>query len=211
MAHVDARIIDLDEIERRLWEVAENLHRAELTALERSEHIEQWIGLAEQRRKATEVSAQIAPKLSQKGVGQGVGGGRPESGINAAARVLNIGRAEAQRSIKVAGLTSEAKAEARSLGLDDNQSVLLKAAKAPSKEAQIRALHEQALRKTAGRDDPSASDARIGAAMSAVRRLSQDELATFVDWFSSFRAGRGERAPAETNANSAQPRWSTRI
>ena len=40
LAHIDARIIDLDETERRLWEIAENLHRAELTALERSEHVD---------------------------------------------------------------------------------------------------------------------------------------------------------------------------
>ena len=31
------------ELDARLWEVAENLHRAELTALERAEHISQWI------------------------------------------------------------------------------------------------------------------------------------------------------------------------
>ena len=33
------------ELEARLWEIAENLHRAELTALERAEHISQWIKL----------------------------------------------------------------------------------------------------------------------------------------------------------------------
>jgi len=33
------------ELEARLWEIAENLHRAELTALERAEHISQWIRL----------------------------------------------------------------------------------------------------------------------------------------------------------------------
>ena len=33
------------ELEARLWEIAENVHRAELTALERAEHISQWIKL----------------------------------------------------------------------------------------------------------------------------------------------------------------------
>jgi ParB/RepB/Spo0J family partition protein len=33
------------ELEVRLWEIAENLHRAELTALERAQHISQWIKL----------------------------------------------------------------------------------------------------------------------------------------------------------------------
>jgi ParB family chromosome partitioning protein len=33
------------EPEARLWEIAENLHRAELTVLERAEHISLWIRL----------------------------------------------------------------------------------------------------------------------------------------------------------------------
>jgi ParB-like nuclease domain len=37
------------ELEARLWEIAENLHRAELTALERAEHISQWIKLRGER------------------------------------------------------------------------------------------------------------------------------------------------------------------
>jgi ParB/RepB/Spo0J family partition protein len=31
----------------RLWEISENLHRAELTVLERAEHIAEWINLSE--------------------------------------------------------------------------------------------------------------------------------------------------------------------
>src|SRR6516165_7906104 len=37
------------ELEARLWEIAENLHRAELTALERAEHISLWIRLRGER------------------------------------------------------------------------------------------------------------------------------------------------------------------
>ena len=81
-------------------------------------------------------------------------GGRGHTGgINAAVRELGIKRTEAQRSVKIAGLAPEAKAEARALGLDDSQSTLLKAAKVPSKEAQIRALREEAARKAAPHDD----------------------------------------------------------
>jgi ParB-like chromosome segregation protein Spo0J len=213
MAHIDARIVDLDETERRLWEIAENLHRSDLTALERSEHIAQWMRLAEERRKAAEVSAQFKPKLPLKGVGQGVGGGRPESGINAAVRELDIDRNEAQRSVRIDGLAPEAKAEARALGLDGTQSTLLKAAKAPSKEAQIRALREEAARKAAGRDNANASDARIEAAVNAVRRLSQNELAAFAAWFDGFRAESGKQTSADGahNAGAQFPRWTMRI
>ena len=37
------------ELDARLWEIAENLHRAELTALERAEHISLWIRLRGER------------------------------------------------------------------------------------------------------------------------------------------------------------------
>ena len=37
------------ELDARLWEIAENLHRAELNALERAEHISQWIRLRGER------------------------------------------------------------------------------------------------------------------------------------------------------------------
>jgi hypothetical protein len=51
---VDCRILE-DETDARLWEIAENLHRAELTALEHDEHVAEWIRLTERKL------AQIAP------------------------------------------------------------------------------------------------------------------------------------------------------
>jgi len=141
MAHVDARIIDLDETERRLWEISENLHRAELTALERSEHIAEWIRLAEERGRH---SAQLVPIESKRDDRRGH---RHESGVNAAARELKIQRTDAQRAVKIDSLAPEAKLEAKALRLDHNQRALLGAAKASSKEAQIRALREEAARK----------------------------------------------------------------
>ena len=79
---IDVIYLEGNETDARLWEIAENLHRAELTELERAEQIAEWIRLTEEE----EVLVQVATKLPQKGVGQGVGGGRPESGIRAAAR-----------------------------------------------------------------------------------------------------------------------------
>jgi hypothetical protein len=79
-----------------LWVIAENLHRADLTALERSEHIAEWVKLTGEKAKA-----QVAPS--------GHTGGRENKGINAAVRELGIDRTDAQRSIKVANLSPEAK------------------------------------------------------------------------------------------------------
>lgn len=81
-----------------MWEIAENLHRADLTVLERDEHIAEWVRLA--GKNDDRVSVQLAPKLSSRGR---EGEGRPEGGINAAARELGVERTAAQRATKVAG------------------------------------------------------------------------------------------------------------
>lgn len=123
---IEAFVVETDdENAARMWEIAENLHRAELTALERSEHVSEWVRLAE--KQAEEKSAHIAPK--SKSEANPKGSGRFESGINAAARELNIERTEAQRAVKVASLTDEAKEVAKEAGLDNNRSALLEAAK----------------------------------------------------------------------------------
>jgi hypothetical protein len=44
---IDVRVVDFDDIEARLWTISENLHRNELNALQRSEHIAEWIRLTE--------------------------------------------------------------------------------------------------------------------------------------------------------------------
>jgi ParB-like chromosome segregation protein Spo0J len=126
------------------WEIAENLHRAELTELERSNHIAEWIRLAEEDRKEPEsVLAQLGPKLSARGREHE---GRPASGVRAAARDLGIERHHAQRSVKIAAIAPAAKEAARELGLDDNQSALLKAAREPEPAAQVASLHAHALK-----------------------------------------------------------------
>jgi hypothetical protein len=107
---------DESEDNARLWEIAENLHRAELTATERAENIAEWVRLTEK------VSAHIAPKPH---------GGRPEGGVRAAARELGIERTDVQRAIKIASLSPEAKAVAVELDLDNNKRALLTAAKQP--------------------------------------------------------------------------------
>jgi hypothetical protein len=100
----------------RLWEIAENLHRSELTVLERSEHIAEWVRLTEAKIPA----AQLAP--AENKVGYKSPPAQKSGGINAATRELGIDRTEAQRSAKIDSLTAEAKAIARDAGLDNNQS-----------------------------------------------------------------------------------------
>lgn len=123
---IDAIVVDLSDIDRRRWEIAENLHRAELTALERDQHVAEWIALTEQaekeRQEKQEVDFSQVAKKSKPG--------RQSGGVNAAAKELGIDKDDAYRAVKVSGLTDEAKATAKEVGLDDNRSALLKAAKA---------------------------------------------------------------------------------
>lgn len=125
-------VIEGDELEAQMWEIAENLHRAELTALERDQHVARWLELSEAR-----VSAQVGPKSKK---------GRPQGGVRAAAREIGVSRQDAGRAVKVASLTPEAKEAARETGLDDNRSALLQAAAKPAKE-QVTYLQDFAERK----------------------------------------------------------------
>ena len=106
---IEATLFDGDEIDARLWQLAENLHRAELTALERAENEAEWIRLTEEKNNGP--SWADIPR----------GRGQPQGGINAATRELGITRQEGQRAAKIASLSAEAKETARQAGLDDNQ------------------------------------------------------------------------------------------
>jgi hypothetical protein len=98
------------ELEARLWEIAENLHRAGLTALERAEHISLWIRLKGERGEGRPYD-QAGDKLGQVGsvceldkAAQAArhpaqGGRGREGGVRAAARELGISRTDAQRAV----------------------------------------------------------------------------------------------------------------
>lgn len=123
-------------------EIAENLHRREITALERSELLAKWVRLTEEKRQVQSAGnehskpAQLAP-VSKGGRGK-------VSGIRQAAREIGVPRDSIARAVKVAGLSDEAKEAAKEAGLADNQSALLAAAKEPTPEAQVAAIEARA-------------------------------------------------------------------
>lgn len=118
---IDCFVLDCSADEAEMWEISENLHRAELSAVQRSEQVARWVELAAKGAQLAQPSGGKQPK---------------EAGVSKAARELNIDRTEVQRAVKIAGLTPEAKAVAAERGLDDNQSALLAAAKVePAKQA----------------------------------------------------------------------------
>ena len=101
----------------RMWELAENLHRADLSAVERAEHINEWRVLAEK-------VAQSGPPL---------GGSQPaEAGIRKAAKELGVSRQTVERSAKIAALPPEVKEQAKAEGWSQTRAL---AAASPSKPA----------------------------------------------------------------------------
>lgn len=132
---------DLDEEDDaksvgQLAEIAENLHRREITAFERNSLYARWVEIIEargDRHKPAEVRQVSA-----------TGGRGRTGGLAQAARNLNVPRSTLQQAVKIAQLSPEAQAEMRKLNLDNNQSALLEAAKAKTPEAQVATLRQRA-------------------------------------------------------------------
>lgn len=171
---IDCTVFDGNEIDTRLWEIAENLHRAELTVTERSEHIAEWLRLTEEK------SAQVAPKSKTETNPRGAG--RTEGGINAAVRELGIDRSEAQRAVKIASLSDEAKAAAREVGRDNNQSVLLRASReAPERQVAVIREYVPPPRAPASLNDLDTEEAWLAAIMRVWNRGAKQWRERFLE------------------------------
>ena len=107
-----------NDTDRYLWQRMENVIRVEPRVLERAELIN------EMRQAILQEGGQVAPP----------GGHQPKNvGIKKAAKRLGFSKEEVRRSMRIAEMIlPEAKAEARKVGLDDNQDALLQIAKLPA-------------------------------------------------------------------------------
>jgi ParB/RepB/Spo0J family partition protein len=112
------------EVEARTAEIAENLHRAELTALQRNQQIAEWRELAKVRKNS-------APSNHQPN----------ETGNRETARDLGIDEKAVRNAVKIASITPEAAEAARTD--DDSQSKLLEVA-AAAPEHQVETVHKVA-------------------------------------------------------------------
>jgi ParB-like chromosome segregation protein Spo0J len=140
-AWIDTQILEGDDIDFREAEIIENLHRAELTVLERAE----W--QAELARLCEETPAQVVQPSRPD---------REKRGDAQAARLLepnpekqNAKRVQIQRDKKIAAIAPGAKDAARASGLSDEKKALLKVAAEPTPEAQVAKVAEIAERKAA--------------------------------------------------------------
>jgi ParB-like chromosome segregation protein Spo0J len=123
---IDCFIADCDEIEAQLLEISENLHRRELTALERAEQIALWVDLVNRKP--------VQPEQVSIG-GRGNKGGEAQ-----ASRKLGFSRPDIHRAVKVAALAPEAKEAASAAGLENNRSALLESAKKKTMAAQVNVI-----------------------------------------------------------------------
>jgi ParB-like chromosome segregation protein Spo0J len=165
--HVPSCIVTMNKTEARLWEIAENLHRADLTKLERDEQVAEWIKLTDDKPVQSE-------QVSKGGRGN-------EGGVSAASRELGVQRTDAVRALQVASLTEEAKEAARETGLDNNRSALLKAAKKPVGE-QVATIHRIHQAKVAADplSDGEALEQQVAAIMAAWNKASKEAREEFL-------------------------------
>lgn len=146
--HVPATIVSMTNAEARMWEIAENLHRAELTKLQRAEQIEEWRGLV----------VQVAPPDQPA-----------ERGVRKTAEALGVTREDVRRAESIASIIPEAKEAAEEAGIDDNQSKLLQVAR-EAPERQVAKVRELVIPK----GDEDVAEQQFNALMSAWNRAGAD-------------------------------------
>lgn len=106
-------VMDGDDVQARLWEISENLHRSELSPVERAEQIDEW------RKLTADGLRQVAANPQ---------GGRPATtGSRTTARDLGVSETTVRRSATIASLPEETRQKARDEGWTQKQ--LLQAAK----------------------------------------------------------------------------------
>jgi ParB-like chromosome segregation protein Spo0J len=142
--HIDAFIMEGNDNDARMWQLMENLYRADLTPLQRAEHVAELVQLV----RGGEKGGQLAHP----------GGQQPhDRGISRAAKILGFTREEVRRSEAIAGISEEAKEKAKEKDLDKKQFALLKIAKEQGLEAQIAKIEEIETGKSASASISKAS------------------------------------------------------
>jgi hypothetical protein len=129
---VDVFVFDGDETDAKLWAIAENVDRRVLSVIEEAE-------------RTAEFDRLLGAKLDKVVQDAPPGGVQSaDQGLRKAARRLGISREQMRRRRLVSDLSVEAKSEAKTLGLEGNQSALLDAAKEKTPEDQVAKLRERA-------------------------------------------------------------------
>jgi ParB family chromosome partitioning protein len=129
---IQALVFEREPEDLELIEIAENLHRKNLSVLESARQHKRWLDVVRQR------GVQHAQP----------GGAQPhDKGYSKAARLFDETREGMRRSESIASIPDEVVSHIMRHELDNNQKVLLEIAKITGVEAQIEKVHELAARK----------------------------------------------------------------
>ncbi|MET4277409.1 MULTISPECIES: ParB/RepB/Spo0J family partition protein [unclassified Bradyrhizobium] len=164
-------VLNISDVDAELTEISENLHRAELTVLQRDGQIARWI-------ESTTIKPDISDDDAKPAQAAQVSGGRGKKGrLSEASRELGIERTDAIRAAKVAALSPEAKAAAVEAGLDDNRTALLEAAKETEPEKQVAVLKKRSRAKRATKAEQEAARESVAAALKIARQDAEKRKA----------------------------------
>lgn len=120
---IECVVTNWDETEARLWEISENLHRAELDHQDKADQIEEW-----RRLMLDKVRNDSAPSNAQP----------KDQGFRKAAEALGVDEKTVRNAEKIASIAPEAKEAAREAGLTNSQKALLTVARAePSRQLAV--------------------------------------------------------------------------
>jgi acyl-CoA reductase-like NAD-dependent aldehyde dehydrogenase len=100
----------LDDYAVEMMEIAENLHRCELTTSQRNEHLNRWVELLEKRKPDIAAAASISKP-----------GRKPSRAIAEVAKRSGLSRQAVKEAVKTAKLPPEVKAAADDAKLSHKQ------------------------------------------------------------------------------------------
>jgi hypothetical protein len=145
---IKAEIVTGSEIDFLKSEIAENLHRAELTALEWDEQLAAYEQLLRdeanagaQAKRDRGDAGELSAASGREKVGHRPKGSTSPTSRRTAAAELGVDEKALRRAGKVAALSSEAKDAAHATGLDKNHRALLVAAEETTPAKQVAKLY----------------------------------------------------------------------
>jgi ParB/RepB/Spo0J family partition protein len=149
---IDCVVFDGDQVAQRLREISENLHRAELSAVDRAEQIDEW-------RRLTVEKNNVHDEQKSRG--------RPSQGHSETAEALGVSRVVVQRAEQIASLPQDVRDQARAE--DWTQKRLLEVAKPRQVKIAADPLH-----------DMEALEAQVARLMTAWNAASPEARAEFL-------------------------------
>ena len=185
---IEVVFVSGDEVKRQLVEIAENVHRNDLSTEERNKHIAAWVDILKKQEEEKEAAAKEAeeqkpkgkrgrPKGSKNGEKTAHAGpktpnkrGRPKgstktTSARSLAKQMGVSRQKVQRATKAASVTPEAEEAAKAAGIVSQQD-MIKVAEAPP-EQQAEKVAEIAAAQERRRPSPN----HMGCSPTSTRRL----------------------------------------